>query len=96
MRTQKKGETMSLRMDLATYYVKMKYPELKQMTTPARKVAMKILRTLYYIYNEPLAFVGVHSIDDVIREYEAFSHIDVIFDIQKEPIEMFYKQEVRK
>ena len=78
-----------------TYHIRRKYPELKQMTAPARKVAMKVLRTLYHIYTDPFAFVEVHSVDDVVRNYEEFTRKDVIFDLQKEPIEMFYKREVQ-
>ena len=86
---------MDWQIQLETYYVKQKYPELKQMTAPARKVAMKILRTLYHIYTDPFAFVEVHSVDDVVRNYEEFTRKDVIFDLQREPIEMFYEKEVK-
>jgi len=86
---------MDTRESNETYYIKHRYPELKKMTKPGRKVAMKILHSLYRIYTDPLAFRNVHSVDDVICNYEVFTRTNVLFDIQKEPIEIFFQKEIK-
>jgi len=82
------------------YYVERAYPEIRKYPLPKEKRIVSVFRQLYAIFDSPLAFAAVHSIQDLKDVLKSRQRGLKYNHITEDDIEiactLFYRKEIEK